>query len=67
MVNPDLTAAYQQPAEAVVAALGSDAQQGLTTEVAQRRLVQYGPNELQAEPPVPAWRKFRDCGIDVGG
>ncbi len=58
MIGLDLAAAYQQPAEAVIAALGSDAERGLTTEEARRRLAQYGPNELQAEPPIPAWRKF---------
>ena len=52
------TAVYHQPADAVVAALGSDAAHGLTTEEAQQRLVQYGPNELEAETPIPAWRKF---------
>ncbi|MEO7908646.1 MAG: cation-translocating P-type ATPase, partial [Roseiflexaceae bacterium] len=44
--------------EAVIAALGSDAIQGLTAEEARRRLAQYGSNELQAETPIPAWRKF---------
>jgi Ca2+-transporting ATPase len=44
--------------EAVIAVLGSDATQGLTTEEARRRLAQYGPNELRAETPIPAWRKF---------
>src|ERR671939_306747 len=64
MTGADLTtpqsepAEYQQPANAVIAALGSDAERGLTAEEARRRLAQYGPNELQAEPPVPAWRKF---------
>jgi P-type Ca2+ transporter type 2C len=64
MTGTDLTsaspgpAAYQQPAEAVVAALGSDAGRGLTAEEARRRREQYGPNELEAEAPVPAWRKF---------
>src|SRR5688572_12155297 len=50
--------AYQQPAEAVIAALGSDAERGLTPEDARRRLGQYGPNELEAEAPIPAWQKF---------
>jgi Ca2+-transporting ATPase len=51
-------AAYQERAEDVIAVLGSDAARGLTTEEARRRLAQYGPNELQAESPIPAWRKF---------
>jgi Ca2+-transporting ATPase len=58
MISIDLTAAYQQPAEDVIAALDSDAERGLTTADARQRLAQYGPNELQAEPPIPAWRKF---------
>src|SRR3712207_1481615 len=52
------TTAYQQTAEAVVEALGSDAQQGLSRAEARDRLARYGPNELAAEPPTPAWRKF---------
>jgi P-type Ca2+ transporter type 2C len=58
MIRTDLALAYQQPMEAVITVLGSDATQGLTMEEARRRLVQYGPNELQAETPIPAWRKF---------
>jgi P-type Ca2+ transporter type 2C len=58
MSSIDLGAAYRQPAEAVIAALDSDADRGLTTEEARRRLAEYGPNELQAEAPTPAWRKF---------
>src|SRR6185503_9011741 len=58
MIRTDLARAYQQPMEAVITVLGSDAAQGLTMEEARRRLVQYGPNELQAEISIPAWRKF---------
>jgi Ca2+-transporting ATPase len=58
MTSSDRAAAYQQPAAAVIAALGADAEHGLTTEEARRRLEQYGPNELAAERPIPAWRKF---------
>jgi Ca2+-transporting ATPase len=58
MISTDLAAAYQQPVEDVIAALSGDAERGLTTEEARRRLAQYGRNELQAEPPIPAWRKF---------
>lgn len=56
--STDLTSAYRHPAAEVIAALGSDTTHGLTSEEAQRRLAQYGPNELQTEQPVPAWRKF---------
>src|SRR3954469_13325619 len=58
MISTDLATAYQRPTEAVIAVLGGDAERGLTTEEARRRLAQYGPNELQAEAPIPAWRKF---------
>ncbi|MCU0490606.1 MAG: cation-translocating P-type ATPase [Chloroflexaceae bacterium] len=49
---------YQQPAETVVAMLGSDARNGLSAAEAQRRLAEYGRNELASAPPVPAWRRF---------
>src|ERR671933_787790 len=58
MISTDLTAAYQQPTEEVIAELGSDAARGLATEETQSRLARYGPNELAAETPMPAWRKF---------
>ena len=51
-------APYQQTIDAVVAALSADAQRGLSQSDAQKRLEQYGRNELTAEEPVPAWRKF---------
>jgi len=51
-------AAYQQTADAVVAAIGADAHRGLSTQDARSRLEQYGANELKAEHVVPAWRKF---------
>ena len=52
------TMAYRQPAEAVVAALGTDARRGLSQAEARARLERHGRNELTAEKPVPAWRKF---------
>ena len=67
MINTNLAPAYQQPMEAVIATLGSDATRGLTTEDARSRLAQYGPNELQAEPPIPVWRKFLAQFQDVWG
>ncbi len=42
----------------MLAALGSDSQRGLADGEAQARLARYGRNELQAVPPVPAWRRF---------
>ena len=58
MVGADQVVAYRETAEAVAAALGSDAERGLSSQEAQARLERYGPNELRAEPPVPAWRRF---------
>ena len=50
--------AYRHTAADVVAALGTDVQQGLTTDDARARLAQHGHNELKAATPVPAWRRF---------
>ena len=49
---------YQLAARDVVAQLQTDPARGLSSEEAQRRLQQYGPNQLQATPPTPKWRKF---------
>src|ERR671911_2917138 len=57
-VKSDQTDAYRMTAEEVVAELGSDPQRGLSGQDASARLRQYGPNELEAEKPVPAWRRF---------
>ncbi len=45
-------------ADEAVAAQGADAERGLTREEADRRRAQHGPNELDAAPPEPAWRRF---------
>src|SRR3712207_5436059 len=49
---------YQQTVEEVAAELASDLQRGLSTEEARSRLERYGTNKLEAERPVPAWRRF---------
>ena len=54
----DQTMAYRQPVETVIASLRTDARHGLSEAEAQVRLVGHGRNELTAEEPVPAWRKF---------
>jgi P-type Ca2+ transporter type 2C len=54
----DATTAYRQAAGAVVTALGTDADRGLRTDEARARLTRHGRNELTADQPVPAWRKF---------
>jgi P-type Ca2+ transporter type 2C len=57
-IQLDNVPAYQQPFELVVAALGSDTRRGLSQDEARARLEQHGRNELAADPPVAAWRKF---------
>jgi P-type Ca2+ transporter type 2C len=49
---------YQQSVDAVLAALTTDAKLGLSEAEAIARLARDGRNELAAEQPVPAWRKF---------
>ncbi len=49
---------YRLSAADVVSTLGSDAQRGLSDEEAARRIGEVGYNELETEPPVPAWRRF---------
>ena len=51
-------APYRQPVASVLAGLGVDPEAGLSRAEARRRLQQYGPNRLEEEPPVPAWRRF---------
>ncbi|MCY7314996.1 MAG: cation-translocating P-type ATPase [Rubrivivax sp.] len=45
-------------ADAVARALGADLERGLTAQEASRRLAQNGPNQLQATPRRPAWRRM---------
>jgi len=42
----------------VAARLGTDVRCGLTSAEAQARRGRYGPNELEPEAAVPAWRKL---------
>jgi len=55
---PDANIAYRQGVDSLLAALSSDARQGLTSDEARARLERFGRNELAAEPPLPAWRRF---------
>ncbi|MEX2123767.1 MAG: cation-translocating P-type ATPase [Woeseia sp.] len=50
--------AYRQPRADVLAALETDAEAGLDPDEVRVRLERYGANELTAEKPLPAWRKF---------
>jgi P-type Ca2+ transporter type 2C len=54
----DQRTAYQQPVDEVLTTLDTDAQRGLSAREARTRLDRYGKNELTAEQPIPAWRKF---------
>jgi len=49
---------YRCSAEEALAALGTHAQRGLSEAEARARLERHGRNELAAQQPVPAWRKF---------
>jgi Ca2+-transporting ATPase len=49
---------YREPAEAVASALATDLARGLSDEEARSRLARHGRNELAAEEPVSAWRRF---------
>jgi len=50
--------AYQRSAELVVESLQTHAERGLSEEEARTRLARDGKNELIAEQPDPAWKKF---------
>ncbi|MGH7825996.1 MAG: cation-translocating P-type ATPase [Candidatus Binatia bacterium] len=49
---------YRQSVDDALAALGTDARLGLSEAEARARLARHRRNELTAEKPVPAWRKF---------
>jgi Ca2+-transporting ATPase len=49
---------HARPADDALVSLGTDPVRGLADEDARRRLARDGPNELDAEPPTPAWRRF---------
>ncbi len=57
-VQPHQVPAYQQAVEQVLASLRTDARRGLTQDDARARLDRHGRNELAADPPVAAWKKF---------
>jgi Ca2+-transporting ATPase len=51
-------APHREPAPAVVAELGSDGTRGLGHAEAQRRLQEYGPNQLKSAPETPWWKRL---------
>ncbi|SDK63076.1 Ca2+-transporting ATPase [Catalinimonas alkaloidigena] len=56
--DPSVAEAYRLPVDQIAQRLETDPEKGLTAEVARQRLEQYGPNELEHEPPVPGWKRF---------
>jgi len=52
---PPATAWHSRPADEVATELDVDPEQGLGGEEVERRLTQYGPNELPKEPPPSTW------------
>ncbi|MFN8511159.1 MAG: cation-translocating P-type ATPase [Thermomicrobiales bacterium] len=60
LVRDDQAAAapFRQPVAAVATQFSTDPVRGLAAAEAQARLGRYGPNELAAVPPAPAWRRF---------
>ncbi len=57
-----MRAAHDDPS-AAIAHLQSHAD-GLTQEEAARRLLQYGPNEIAHEQPLPAWLRLWRCYLN---
>ncbi len=45
---------FARDADDVLAALGSDAQRGLSAADAQARLAEHGPNAIASDPPPSA-------------
>ena len=56
--TPEPGPAYRLHANQLIATLQTDERRGLSDEEARARLARYGSNELAAEKPVPAWRRF---------
>jgi P-type Ca2+ transporter type 2C len=50
--------AYRQSVEDVAESLGARVRDGLSDDDVRAKLERDGPNELEAEKPVPAWRRF---------
>lgn len=50
--------AYRQTADDALAGLETNPQSGLTQHEARARLARYGRNQLTAQKPLAAWRKF---------
>ncbi len=53
-----MIAPYRSSADAVLSDLGSDAAHGLSRAEVERRLTEYGPNQLKSAPETPWWRRL---------
>ncbi len=58
VIYPEDVEPYRLPAADVAARLATDVTHGIDPAEAAARLARDGPNELTAQPPVPAWRRF---------
>src|SRR3954462_11906029 len=56
---------YQRAVEEVLTAFRTEVSLGLMWDEARRRLAESGPNELEAEPSEPAWKRFARQFSDV--
>jgi P-type Ca2+ transporter type 2C len=63
--TPEASIAYRQRVDELIAELQTDEDKGLTSDNARARLERFGRNELAAEPPIPAWRRFLSQVQDV--
>jgi Ca2+-transporting ATPase len=63
--TPETSIAYRQRVDELIAELQTDQHKGLTSDDARARLERFGRNELAAEPPIPAWRRFLSQFQDV--
>jgi Ca2+-transporting ATPase len=57
-ITDDVQSPYRRPVDTVRLPLRTDSQRGLSESEVQARLQKYGRNELAAEKPVTAWKKF---------
>jgi potassium/sodium efflux P-type ATPase len=58
MSSPVSSEPWRRDVAEVVGEVGTDVQRGLTSDEVAARASRYGPNQLDAEPEVPAWRKI---------
>ncbi|MCK9519803.1 MAG: cation-translocating P-type ATPase [Dehalococcoidia bacterium] len=52
------TPPWETDAAEVLQALGTHPRKGLDAGEAKRRLAVFGPNQLESEPPLPAWQRL---------